>query len=654
MKTSWGWALLLFGTAAFCGPRLVQAGFELEKPGARSAGMAGAFCALADDTDALFSNPAGMAQIPTPMAGLSYGRLLAGLNDGVLSEGRISYIQPLEDYGSIGASWFQRSLQDMYQENLWALGYGLALDETGSYMAGIALKLLQQRYLDSAATAANPYFDGGTSALAVGVDVGGLMYLTDEITAGLSLANVNQPNLSLSGAESRVPFQLRAGAGWRQENYLAGFEALTQSGHYRLALGGEAWWVRGIFASRLGLALGDRELSEATAGFTLRLPQTAWSVGVEYALVIPLGGFSEAGVTHLLNLQFTFGASQSAEDDARALADRLIEEGEDYRREGDAQAALQAWEEAAEMVPDDQTLRQKITALNETLKRQAEIRIHIDQGLEFEKEGNLLSAASEYRKAQTLDPRHSQASLLLQSVQKKLEVLSEQQKQQQERKEREAALVARRAALREAGSSLQRARAAFSAARKNRRVREYFDEELSALQKQLALAEENLSVGESERVQAISQAVSREAERLAVRAVRREKAEAEEVKAPPAPAPEKSRDSAPVPAVTPAPEKATLTAPLDARVQRLRKRARGAYGRAVKLMLDIDTLNGERYFPKQVAELKQELGKIKLLLRSEDYATTVASAEKLFPTLQALKAECADKDKARKAMPTNW
>lgn len=644
--------MLLFLTAAIS-PRLAGAAFELERPGARSAGMAGAFCAIADDTDALFSNPAGIAQLLLPTAGLSYGRLLTGLDDGLLSEGRLAYVQPLGDYGSVGGSWFQRSLQGLYQEDLWTIGYGLALDENDSYLVGAVLKVLQQRYLDPEAVATNPFFAGRTSALAVTADVGGLVYLTDDLTAGLSLANLTQPNVSLSGAASRVPFQVRAGAGWRLEDYLASVEALWRSGHYRLSLGGEAWWMRGIIASRVGLAVGDHELSEATVGFSLRLPQPAWSAALEYALAIPLGGFSETGVTHLLNLSLTFGAVEGMEDDARMVANRLIEDGEAYRREGDDQAALQAWEEAAELAPDDAKLRQKIVALNETLKRQAEVRMHIDQGLEFEKEGNFISAAAEYRKAQTLDPRNSQAGLLLNAAQGKLAELSEQQKQQQERKEREAALAARRGAQRQAVLSLQQARAALGAARKNRRVREYFESDLAVLQRQLALAEESMEAGESERVQVLSRAILRDAERLPLRASRREEAEASEEKPAPAPTPAAGRASEPAAAPTAAALEAAA-APVDARTQRLRKRARGAYGRAVKLMLDIDNLNGEKYFPRQVGELKQELGKVKLLLRSEDYATTVAFAEKLFPKLQALKTECAEKDKARKAMPTNW
>lgn len=649
-------ALLL--TAAWMA-RSAGAGFELEKPGARSAGMAGAFCAIADDPDALFSNPAGMAQVSAPTAGLSYGRLLTGLDDGQLYESRLAYIHPLGAYGSIGGAWFQRSLQDFYQENLWAAGYSLALDENDSYLVGATLKVLQQKYLESAAIAANPYFDGKTSVSAFALDLGGLAYLTDDLTAGLSLANVNQPNLSLSGADSRVPLQLRAGAGWRSEDYLASVEGLLRSGHYRLSLGGEAWWVRGVIASRLGLALGDQELSEATVGFTLRLPQPAWSAGIEYALVIPLGGFGEAGVTHLLNLKLTFGAGGAGEDDTRAVADRLIADGEAYRRDGDDQAALQVWEEAAELVPDDERLRQKITALSETLKRQAEIRIHIDQGLEFEKEGNLISAAAEYRKAQALDPRHSQAGLLLRAVQGKLEELSDQQKQQQERKEREAALAAQRDARRQAVLSLQEARGALTTAKKNRRIREYFSADLAALQRQLSQAEASLADGESERVQVLSQAIARDTERLAIRANRREKAAAEEAKSAPAPtpvaAPAAARAAEPAVSEAAAPAAAPVAAaPADARTQRMLKRARGAYGRAVKLMLDIDNVNGEKYFPRQVGELKQELGRVKLLLRSEDYATTISSAEALFPKLQALKTECAEKDKARKAMPTNW
>jgi hypothetical protein len=88
--------------------------------------------------------------------------------------------------------------------------------------------------------------------------------------------------------------------------------------------------------------------------------------------------------------------------------------------------------------------------------------------------------------------------------------------------------------------------------------------------------------------------------------------------------------------------------------EKQRRHARGAYGRAVKLMLDIDKLQGQKYFPDEFAALQNEISRIKTLMGSEDYIAVVNYAEGVFPLLEKLKAKCVEKQKASEVMPTNW
>src|SRR5207247_245462 len=59
-----------------------RAAFEAAPSGARPAALGNAYTARAEGGDAVFFNPAGLANVERPEASLQYGRLDTGLDDG--------------------------------------------------------------------------------------------------------------------------------------------------------------------------------------------------------------------------------------------------------------------------------------------------------------------------------------------------------------------------------------------------------------------------------------------------------------------------------------------------------------------------------------------------------------------------------------------
>jgi hypothetical protein len=77
-------------------PPFASADFDDLGMGARAQGMGNAFTGLADDSRAIYYNPAGLAWQTRSQVSADYSRLLMGLDDSSsLSLGFLSYVHPL-------------------------------------------------------------------------------------------------------------------------------------------------------------------------------------------------------------------------------------------------------------------------------------------------------------------------------------------------------------------------------------------------------------------------------------------------------------------------------------------------------------------------------------------------------------------------------
>ena len=86
--------------------------------GARALGMGSSFVSIADDATAAYWNPAGLAQIPRRAFAMMYSDSFGTGQGGFLSKGLVeynfvSYIQQIEDIGSMGISWIRLGVDDI-------------------------------------------------------------------------------------------------------------------------------------------------------------------------------------------------------------------------------------------------------------------------------------------------------------------------------------------------------------------------------------------------------------------------------------------------------------------------------------------------------------------------------------------------------------
>jgi hypothetical protein len=248
--------LLVAGGLLLPGP--CQAGFEDVAVGARPLALGGAFVAIADDANAIYWNPAGLAR----MEGIRLMGTRAWLYS--VPDFHVDYVAfkaPDLKFMSVGFGWLSAALKDIQSENTFILS--LARGGLGPLSVGINLKHFRldapgyERYND-------PAYEGAQSAW--GIDLGALMQFRRNLTFGLSARNLNEPELRMLSTTTDpdvISRCLQMGGAYlfRETVYLTA-DLLSQTGDwgdFRLHIGGEIWFFK-AYAVRVGTTQNRQSL----------------------------------------------------------------------------------------------------------------------------------------------------------------------------------------------------------------------------------------------------------------------------------------------------------------------------------------------------------------------------------------------------------
>ena len=111
-------------------PCALFAAFKDSGWGVRPLGMAGAFTAVADDSNAPLYNPAGLARVKQEEFSLMSAKLYSGLNGVDIGLNYLSYVRDISDkYGGFGIAWAALASPTLYREDTVSLGYGRVLND---------------------------------------------------------------------------------------------------------------------------------------------------------------------------------------------------------------------------------------------------------------------------------------------------------------------------------------------------------------------------------------------------------------------------------------------------------------------------------------------------------------------------------------------
>ena len=359
------------------------ASFEQQGISARPLGLGGAFTGLADSVDAVFINPAGLCQTRRPELSGTFSKLYVGLDDNSnLSENTLLYSYPFrgkEESLSFGAAALGVSVFNLpgyYTETSAGIFYSGRISK--SILAGAGLKYLTIAYGTDEYTAINPVFAEGTSKSNASVDCG-VMYLPSKtVSFGLSLHDLNSPDMGLK-YEDKLERTITLGAAYKRPTYNVLTDFSVRQGNTKIVFGGEKWFMSRKYALRAALGLGSGRYSRFNLGGTYDMG----NVYIDYAFYYPLSGLSDMYGSHVVSLGYKFGPTVN---ESKIQAAGLYKAGVELVKSGKYSEALDKMKEAAATEPS-------VKEYGETSKRLELITEHIKAEQKISKRSNAVRNA---------------------------------------------------------------------------------------------------------------------------------------------------------------------------------------------------------------------------------------------------------------------
>ncbi len=200
----------------------IYSAFEDYGWGTRAAALGGAYIAVADDSSAPFYNPAGISLMEKSEASFMYAGLLTGLDMETLSMMRSGVVLKPYSFGSIGANWARFNVNGLYTEDIIILTYANNLNQIHSsinnnILIGANIKIFRSKFiLYDDEIRDDPVFSQGDSKMSFGIDLGCIVKINnskianDTYKVGLSILNINQPNIGLEQRDI-IPMQVKGG-----------------------------------------------------------------------------------------------------------------------------------------------------------------------------------------------------------------------------------------------------------------------------------------------------------------------------------------------------------------------------------------------------------------------------------------------------------
>jgi len=312
---------------AIYGPQRLCAAFKDNGWGTRSAGMGGAFCAVADDASSSLWNPAGLAQMKYPEANFMYSRPYAGLDGVDLGLNYFSYVLPVCRVGAFGISRAGLISTDLYKEETYTFTYASKINDYAPLLkadvyAGLNLKCLNHGYEPDEYSRGDPIFGNGRSKARFTFDIGILVKPNLPRFSGLSIGmcakNITTPDVGLR-SKDRVPLETRVGFAYQMKGFKLFRRIIVRDVipaldfSYRFQDWGGLedklnfhFGLEGWFAERsLGLRIGGNS-SEVTFGLSFsKVLARYFGIQLDYGFVFPLGIVETYG-SHRISVTLRF------------------------------------------------------------------------------------------------------------------------------------------------------------------------------------------------------------------------------------------------------------------------------------------------------------------------------------------------------------
>lgn len=323
---------------------------------ARAIGMGEAYVAMAEDSSALYWNPAGLSLARQKEITFMHSSLLESIH-----YEHMAFAAPGDNY-SIGASasylgygsiaGFDNSGASIGDQTAYSmvLNGGLSTLIKNRLSLGVSASLLREKLAsDSAGTVAANF---------------GAIYLADhhplqaDYRFGFSVLNVG-PGLKFVSERDPLPRKIKVGVAALHVKELplnlTGDLTIPNDNDTYIGIGSE-YWFKDLIALRLGYAGSNDEGKGLRTGVGMKLRDFLF----DYAY----GGFGDFGATHRLNVTWRFGDKlHQLKPEEKAI----LKEARAAQGKGDYAEAIMKMEELLQKNPNDDRVLKQMIAMHENM-----------------------------------------------------------------------------------------------------------------------------------------------------------------------------------------------------------------------------------------------------------------------------------------------
>lgn len=387
--------------AILCGgvfPSVVSAYFQDLGTGVRPIGMGEAFTAVADDSNTVLWNSAGLADLKRREINVTYSdlfsnlnaRLYTGENDymGLHNVGMILPFAP--NLGSFGFFWTLFNTK-FYKENVFILSYGrevgselfqfLNIQETMRNIklnGGINLKVMNWRVVGNEYTNENPVLDpDDLSRTGFTADLGLLATTPGNLKFGLALENFIPANVGVTIYET-IPMNFRLGVSYLYDwqgsipyidTLLGTMDFTHRNGISDIRAGAEGWFLKQLVGLRIGTT-ADQFTTGASFGFGIK--KSNLDLRLDYAFAYPYGIQATWG-SHRFSVIVRWGTLAAAEVKKLKLPVEVAKPEETLADKREQELAAERAKEEAKLKAMMSQLRVEIKQARVELKRVTEM-----------------------------------------------------------------------------------------------------------------------------------------------------------------------------------------------------------------------------------------------------------------------------------------
>lgn len=271
--------------------RVNFAQFELLDVGAKPIALGGAFTSLANNSNAVYYNPAGLSQMPFREVSIFYSPAPFGLKE--LANGSVNFVEPTK-FGAFGVS---------------AKTYGFELYKEITVTASYSNNYKKKIYYGANVNFYNLKIQNYGSASTFGVDIGGLAYLTDFLRWGFAAFNLNRPKIGTQ--DDKLPQVYRTGISVQPRNELNFMLDVEKDTRYTTSV-------------KAGIEYSLYDMIDLRAGIGTEPTKFSAGVGLYYSIFEIDYGFynhQDLGLTHQGTITVNFGGEKTRKIIRNSLKD---------------------------------------------------------------------------------------------------------------------------------------------------------------------------------------------------------------------------------------------------------------------------------------------------------------------------------------------